>query len=391
MTTLQEVLDRVDSLRLLISEHAAEAEEGRQLSAEVYAAMEDAGLFAMLVPKALGGMEMDPLDVYTVWEEVARVDPAAAWNLVMNGSLTAMAAWLPEQGLKEVFADGPTTVAGALNPPCVATRADGGWKLTGQVPFASGCDHAKWFIVPGVEMEGDEPKLDPATGQPSPIVMFLPRDAAEVVDTWHTLGMRGTGSADVAVNDAFVPDHLCYPLGPLVEPNSGFEGPIARMFPLYTVGGEAIVSVAAAAAAVDQLVGLAERKTPAYTEVPLRERELAQYQAGRARALVDAAREYLHKAAGEAHEEALDGSLLSDEVKIRLQLASSFAADACAEAGRLVHAAAGSSSIRTELGFERLFRDLHTLSQHGSKALPRYASAGRMMFGLENNWIFLSF
>jgi len=91
---------------------------------------------------------------------------------------------------------------------------------------------------------------------------------------------------------------------------------------------------------------------------------------------VDAAREYLHKAAREAHEEALNDSLLSEEVKIRLQLGASLAADACAEAGRLVHAAAGSSSIRTELGFERLFRDLHTLSRHGSKALPRYASAG---------------
>ncbi len=385
------MLEQVQALESMIAEHGRKAEIDRRLSAELYQALEQAELFAMTVPRAYGGLEMHPLDVYRVWEAVARIDPAVAWNLVMNGSMTAMLAWLPQRGADQIFADGPTTVAGALHPFCTAVRADGGWRLSGQVPFASGCDHASWFILPGMEMDGEGPKLDPVTGQPAPMVMLLPRADGTVLDTWHTLGMRGTGSADIVVNGAFVPDHLCYSVGPLEHPNPGFDGPMARLFPLFTVMGEAVISVAVAATMIEQLVGLAQRKAPAFTMVALRDRELAQYQAGCARARVDAARAFIHQAVNEGYAEACRPSRLTTETKIRMQLAASFAADACAEAGRLVHAAAGSSGIRNELGFERAFRDLHTLSQHGSKALPRYGSAGRLMFGLENDWIFLSF
>lgn len=391
MTSYDDIAQRVSTLRPLIAEHASMAEERRRLTPDVYEAMEEAELFALVVPEAYGGLEMHPVDALRVWEAVGRIDPAAAWNLVMNGSLSAMAAWLPKDGADEVFSQGPTTIAGALNPPCVAERGDGGWTITGQVPFASGCDHAQWFVVPGVEMDGDAPKLDPGTGQPTPIVMFVPRSDATVHDTWHTLGMRGTGSADVSVDEVFVPDHLCYPLGPLTDPNPGFDTPVSRMFPLLSVHGESIVSVAAAASMVDALVDLADRKAPAYTAVTLRDRELAQVNVGKARARVDAAREYLYAACSEAYDEASTPSLLGSETKIRMQLAASFAADACAEAGSLVHAAAGSSGIRTELVFERLLRDLLTLTQHGSKSEPRYGSAGRLMFGLDNDWIFLSF
>ncbi|MFN0026433.1 MAG: acyl-CoA dehydrogenase family protein [Acidimicrobiales bacterium] len=389
--TLPEALDRVAQLRPQIAAGATAGESDRKMPAQLHRALEDAGLFALLVPRHYGGAEMHPLDVYRVWEAVARIDPTAGWLLVMNGSLSAMAAWLPEAGADELFGAGPTTTAGALHPPGVIVRVDGGWRLTGQVPFTSGCDHARWFILPGMEMDGDGPKLDPTTGQPTPYVCFVHRDDATVIDTWHTMGMRGTGSADVAVQDVFVPDHRCYPVAPLVTPNPGFDGPVARMFPLLTVMGEAIISVGAAATAVDILIGLAQRKTPAYTMVALRDRELAQYQAGRARGLVDASRATLFDACAVAYGEASQGKALSPDTKIRCQVAASFAAEACAEAGRMVHAAAGSSGIRNELGLERLFRDLHTLTQHGSKSAPRYGSAGRLMFGLENDWIFLAF
>lgn len=391
VTALQDHLERVSALSPLVAEHAPEAEQCRRLTREVYAALEEAGLFSMLVPRAYGGAEMHPVDAYQVWEAVGRVDPSAAWNLVMNGSLTVMAAWLPEEGADELFRSGPTTVAGALNPSCVALPTEGGWRISGQVPFASGCDQASWFMVAAVEHDCERPRPHPATGRLSPIVCFLPREAATVVDTWHTMGMRGTGSADVRIADAFVPDRLTWRLGPLTNPNPAFDGPAARMAPMLSVHGESIVSVAAAASTIEQLVGLAHRKTPSYTTIPLRAHELVQFQAGRARALVDAAREFLYATSTEGYEEAASGSLLSKGTKVRMQLAACFAAEACAEAGRLVSAAAGSSAIRAELGFEQSFRDLHTLTQHASKSLPRYASAGRLMFGLESDWIVLDF
>lgn len=156
--------------------------------------------------------------------------------------------------------------------------------------------------------------------------------------------------------------------------------------------GETTVSVGAAAAAVDQAVELCRAKTAAYNAVPLREQQLPQFQMGRAKARVDASRDTLHAAAGEAYAEVeRTGQLLSREAKIRLQLAACFAAETCAEAVRLVNDAVGASAIRESQPFERHFRDTHTLLQHSSKSSARYASAGRLMLGLENDWVWLSF
>ena len=207
--------------------------------------------------------------------------------------------------------------------------------------------------MPAVEMDGDEPKIDPVTGAPAQLAVFFPRAEAEIVDTWHTFGMRGTGSADIAVTDLFVPDRRTFAVAPLEKPAPGLEGPLFRMVPLMAVLGEASV--------------------------------------GKAKARVEASRDTLYRAAEAAYDEAATGSLLSTDSKVRLQLAVSFAAEACCEAVRFVNEAAGTSAIRLGSPFERYFRDAHVLAQHASKSSPRYASAGRLLFGLENDWIWLSF
>jgi alkylation response protein AidB-like acyl-CoA dehydrogenase len=388
----QELLDAVARIRPLIEEHAESAEASRQLSNVVYDAMYQAGLFAMLAPKAYGGLELHPVEAMRVWEEIARIDSAAAWNLVMNQAISAYAAWLPAEGAREIFRHGPPTTAGALNPPGAATRVDGGWRITGQVPFGSGCHQAQWLAMPAVEMDGDRPKVDPAAGQPKPFAVFFPRSAATILDTWHTVGMRGTGSTDFAVHELFVPDRLTAPICPLNQPAPGFEGPLFRMWPWTAILGEATVSVGVAAVAVDQAVQLCKTKTARYNATPLREQQLVQYQMGKAKARVEASRDTLYRAASAAYDEtALSKTRLSADAKVRLQLAVSFAAEACAETVRFVNDAVGASSIRLGSPFERHFRDVHVLLQHSSKSSARYGSAGRLMFGLENDWVWLSF
>jgi alkylation response protein AidB-like acyl-CoA dehydrogenase len=386
------LLNEVDRLAPLIKEHAPSAEANRRLSTAVYDGMMEAGLFGMLAPRAYGGLELHPADAMAVWEAVARLDPSAAWNLVMNQAIAATVAWLPEAGAREVLRDGPTTIAGALNPPAAARRAEGGWRITGQCPFGSGCHNTPWLAMPAVEMDGDRPKVDPSTGHPALFGVLLRRDQAEILDTWHTLGMRGTGSTDFAVREQFVPDHLTIPIEPLGKPAPGFEGPLYRMWPWCGIVGEGAVCVGVAAVAVDEAVRLCKTKTPAYNATPLREQQLAQFEMGMAKARVEAARDTLYRSAAEAYDEVeRSGALLSVEAKVRLQLAVCFAAEACAEAVRLVNDAVGAASIRQEQPFERHFRDLQTLIQHSDKSTARYASAGRLMFGLENDWVWLSF
>lgn len=389
---VQDLLEAVERLRPLIEEHAGSAETNRQLSNVVYDAMYRAGLFAMLAPKAYRGLELHPIEAMRVWEAVARIDSAAAWNLVMNQAISAYAAWLPAEGARDVFRDGPATTAGAFNPAGTAIRANGGWRVTGRVPFASGCQQAQWLSMPVVEMDGDRPKMDPATKRPTTFAVFFPRTTASILDTWHTVGMRGTGSTDFAVQDLFVPDRLTAPICPLGKPAPGFEGPLFRMWPWTAILGEVTVSVGIAAAAVDAAVRVCQTKTAAYNATPLREQQLAQCQMGKAKARVEASRDTLHCAACEAYDEtAASKARLSVEAKIRLQLAVSFAAEACAEAVRYVNDAVGASSIRLGSPFERHFRDVHVLLQHSSKSSARYGSAGRLMFGLESDWVWLNF
>jgi alkylation response protein AidB-like acyl-CoA dehydrogenase len=289
------------------------------------------------------------------------------------------------------MANGPTTIAGALFPPGAGTRVQGGWKVSGRVPFGSGCQDAAWLGMPFVEIKNGQPVVDPASGQPVVYGALFPRKEAEILDTWHTMGMRGTGSTDFALRDVFIPERRSCLVGPMTNPAPGFEGPIFRVWPLTAVLGEATVSVGVAAAAVDELVKLAATKSPAYSTTPLKEQTLAQHAAGKALGRVNAARDTLHRAAAMAYDDDAAGGLLSTAAKLRVQVAVSFAAEACAEAVRLVHEAAGSSAIRLEFPFERHFRDAHVLTQHSSKSSPRYASAGRLMFGLPNDWVWLSF
>jgi len=189
-----DLLGAIERIAPLISEHAASAEADRHLSDAVYHAMYDAGLYGMLAPKTYGGMELHPTDCLRLWEAVARIDAAAAWNLVMNQAIAAYSAWLPPKGVAELFVGGIPTIAGALHPPAKAVRVDGGWRITGQVPFASGCHHTQWLVMPAQEEGAD-----------TPFGVFFPRQSATIVDTWHTLGMRGTGSADIAVSRSFCP------------------------------------------------------------------------------------------------------------------------------------------------------------------------------------------
>jgi indole-3-acetate monooxygenase len=375
------LIEAVATIRPILTMDAQRAEAERVLTSAVYQAMYDAGLFGMLAPRRYGGYEMHPADCMRVWEAVARIDASAACNLVMNQGIANYAAWLPEAGVKEVFANGIPTIAGALHPPAPARRVEGGWRVTGQVPFGSGCHWAQWLAMPAME-----------EGAQSPFAVFFPRQSGTIMDTWHTMGMRGTGSTDYRVDDLFVPDHMTAPVGPLSHPAPGLDGPLYHMWPWANILGEGIVSVGIAASAIDAAVDLCKNKTPAYQGVPLKQQQLAQFLIGKAASRVEAARDTLFRAADIAYADVENsGQSLSVESKVRVQLAVSFAAEACAEAIRFVNDVVGTSSIRLGQPFERHFRDLHVLLQHSDKSGQRYASAGRLMLGLENDWVWLSF
>ena len=378
---MPDLLDAVRDIEPVLRAGTDLGEVDTRLPEASLVAMRKAGLFGMWVPRALGGLELDPVGTFRVIEEVARIDAAAGWNLQLSVGFSPFGAWLPDEGAKEIF--GPdVVVAGTLFPPAQAVSVSGGYRLTGRAPFVSGCHGADWFLAPAA-VEGD----------PTPIVAFFPASDAEIVEHWDTLGMRGTGSHDVAVTDRFVPARRTGPFVPFADrpPGGVYQGPLYRLVFWHSVAALAAPALGIARAAIDDLVSLAGAKTPAYASTPLRDRVTAQSQVAQARAELDAARAYLHGALAEAWQTCRTGALLSTDQRAALQLASTHAAQAAAAAVRLVHACAGTSGIRNEWPFARHFRNVHTITQHAFISAARYEDVGRTIFGLKPEWPFFAF
>jgi alkylation response protein AidB-like acyl-CoA dehydrogenase len=376
---LDAILKAVDGIRPILLEEAPKCELERRVTQRAVDTLRDCGLFKLLAPKRFGGFEMHPTECLQIWEALARIDSSIAWNAFMtHGGVAPFSAWLNEAGVSEVYRDGIPIVAGVLAPPLQTNRVEGGWRVSGTAPFGSGCHNADWFVVP--LSHPDRPQF----------AGFLRARDGKVEDTWHTLGMRGTGSANFGADDAFIPDHLTADPGPLVDPAPGMEGPTFRMWPWAGIAGQAVTSIANAANAVQAAISLCKSKTPNYQQVKLADQQLTQYFLGKAAALVEASRDTLHRAMDVAYEDVKQsGKPLSREAKIRLQLATSFAGEACAEATRLVNDTVGTSAIRTTQPYERWFRDNHTLLQHAANSNRRYVDAAKLMLGQDTDWVFL--
>lgn len=386
------LLDEVERLRPIIEEHSGEGEENRQVPLPVYGAMREAGLFRLFAPRAFGGLEVHPTTAYEVFEAVSRVDSSTGWLLQISQAALTVMSWLPQGGLEEIFATGPDqVVASPFFPPGAAVPTAGGYRVTSRASFASGCYAADWIGLPCLIMEGSEPRVDPASGQPVAVMTVFPRHEVDIIDTWDTVGMRGTFSADIAVSDAFVPDHRVGLIRPLVDLAPAVDTALYRLTPWPGVHGETMVSVGIAGAAIERLRILATEKTPNFNERLLRDREIAQHHIAKARALVDASRLYLHDSATKAMQAAEAREIpLDPDLRYQLQLAACLAAEQCAEAVDLVHEAVGTTGIRNGAGFERHFRDVHVLTQHASKNVQRYEDVGKMMYGLPQAWFALN-
>jgi alkylation response protein AidB-like acyl-CoA dehydrogenase len=385
------LLDRVKDIAPMIRAHAAEAEEKRRLSRPVVDAMLQAGLYNMARPKAFGGLEVDPITMFRVVEEVARHDGAAGWNLQLALGAHSFLAWLPDEGAAEIMHSHPDTIiAGSFTPGPRAIPVDGGYRLRGQWPFVSGGHDSHWFgFLPQI-MDGDQPRLNDQ-GSPVQRLMFLPADKATILDTWHTLGMRGTGSDDVVVSDLFIPERHTALFAPLEKPGTAYRGPLYRLTIWLPVALLASPALGIARAAIDDLIALARTKTPSYTGSSLARRQVVQRQVAEAEATLGAGRAYLHTIFREIWETVVQGAEITLDQKLKMQLATSHAIVCAAKAVDLVHAAAGTSSIRNEHKFQKYFRDVHTITQHAFVSASRYESVGALLLGVESDWGFFAF
>jgi alkylation response protein AidB-like acyl-CoA dehydrogenase len=370
-----------------VRRYAARAEAERRLAPEVVEALHEAGVFRIWVPRAHGGLELEPRLGLWLVEELSRIDGSVGWIAGNHAALAVLLQNLPAGFSAELFTDPRALMAGAAGPPGIARPDPGGYRLTGRWPFVSGCHYASWLHGTTLIMDGEAPRMSP-DGNPLLLLCFYKPAEAEILDTWHTLGMRGTGSHDVRVEDVFVPEAHTVLMGPLDAPGPAYAGPLYRLGGWVSPVTVAAVALGIARAALDDLIALAAGKTPSYTQTGLADKPTAQDRVARARALIDAARSYVYTAVEDAWAFVQSGRRITVVQGVPLGLAGTFGVDAALRAVQIVHEVAGTTAFRDEHRFQQYFRDVHTISQHAFAAAGRYESLGKLLLGRPSDWPF---
>ncbi|MDX6553965.1 MAG: indole-3-acetate monooxygenase [Miltoncostaeaceae bacterium] len=378
-TSAVDLLERVEAIGPVLREHAGEAERERRLARPALEAMRDAGLFRLLLPRSLGGAETDPVTFARIAEAVARHDSAAGWALQAGNTGAWWGCRFPDEGIEEIFADPDTLIAAAFHPPVDAVPVEGGFRVTGRRPLASTIRDSRWLLVTAV-FEGGA------------VATLVGADEAGVVDSWYPLGMRGTDSNDVVLEDVFVPARRTFPLMPDFTPGSHYGGPLYRLPALTSVVIVlAPTALAIASEAVEAVRALAPGKRSLGTMHTLAERPVAHLRLGRAEGLIRGGRALLHQALGDAYELAAAGRPFTPEDRASVLLAGAHAVAASAEAVDLLYGISGSSAIYARSPIERHFRDVNTIRHHGFVNESRFEAVGQVMLGLAPEFDLLHF
>jgi alkylation response protein AidB-like acyl-CoA dehydrogenase len=381
ISTRDQLKASVDALTAQIEQSRDQIEQDRRLPASLVTALTEAGFFRMAIPAALGGLEVDPHTMLQVIETLSVVDGSTGWCVMIGASSGIFAGFLPKSGAREVYGSGSDViVGGSFAPAGRVAPVEGGYRLSGRWAFASGSQHCTWLVANGVMVDGDQPRRD-GGGPPEPRLMFVPIAECQIIDTWVTGGLRGTGSHDFTVTDVFVPERrgLLFLTG-----RSSLDRPLYRG-PLTTWFGPMVASVALGIArgAIDTLADLAGRKVPTFRQNLLRERVLIQTQVAKAEALLRSARAFLYETVDEVWCNVCAGAEPSVEDLHLLRLAGAHAADSALAVVEMMYKAGGGTSVYTRSPLDRQMRDVHAATQHVGVSQIYYELAGRILLGME--------
>ena len=381
--------DRVGRARVaaaIIAPLSARIETERRLPEEAVRALVDAGVFKLLVPRAYGGAEAPAATLLSVLETIARADGSAGWCAMIGASSGLMSAFLDDETARAIYAPDDAITGGVFAPMGRATPVDGGFRVSGRWPFASGCEHAAWRMG-GVVVSGAPAAPGAASGAPDVRSVIFEASETRIVDTWNVSGLRGTGSHDLEVTDVWVPAARVFSLvgdGGARRPRLA-GGTYALPFFGVLAAGIAAVALGIARASIDALVALARAKQPLGSKRSIAHRELVQQSVAQAEARVRGGRAFLFEALAAASAEADARGAATLEARALLRLAATHATRESAAAVDLMYEAGGASSIYSSSPLQRCFRDVHVATQHVMVNPTSATLAGRVLLGVESD------
>lgn len=367
--------ERAGEFAALIAAHADETQRTRRPAQPVMRALADAGLLRILAPRAYGGEEASGLAFMELVERIARVDGSAGWAaMTLNEEIEISAGYLPADTMRRVCTASPAIiVAGSGAALGRARRVEGGWRLSGRWPFVTGGPVADELVV-GATVEGPKPR---------PLCFaLLPAEQVTILDTWDTVGLRGTGSHDVTLEDAFVPDERMGVVrdGRDTVPETAlFHLPPSLRFPFPKVG----VATGIARAAIAEFSDLAQGKKARVSRTLLRDRPDAQLAMARAEALVGAGWAFAAEMVQTVWALAEAAAPIPPETHARTRLACTHAVANCVEAVQTLCTAAGTTANFTSSPLQRHLADVRAVPQHVMVGGYNDLDAGRVLLGLD--------
>lgn len=360
-------------------------EAERRILPAIVAALHEAGFFRMLLPVSLGGGAADIVTFNQVIETIAAADASTAWCLAQAAASTHAAGFLDAKIAREVF--GPPDGAVAWGPPAGAKAVvvDGGYVVNGRWRFASGSAHCPWLGGHSTVIERDgKTRLD-KQARPVLRTMLFRKEKATIHDTWHVIGLRGTGSNDYEVRDLFVPE--AYTTWRDLPADRRDDGPLSNI-PLLTLYGIGFSGVALglARACLDAFMTLAATKKPGGglgSASLLRDNAVIQARVAKATGRLQSGRAYLLQMLHEIWRTSATQGGFSLEQRAQLRVAITGAMDQERRVVDFAYHAAGTTAIFSGSAFERRFRDMHTVTAQGQAHLSNFEAAGQALFGIE--------
>jgi alkylation response protein AidB-like acyl-CoA dehydrogenase len=369
---LDALTDRVSALA---RESAATTERERVLPQALLDELRASGLMRAGAPAVLGALEAPPATALRAAERIARGDASAGWCVSIAITSSLLSAYLPDRGAAEIFGDPQTVAAGVWAPRGKAVIVDGGVRVSGRWSFCSGISHSQWLFA-GCVLDDGQPGADGPTLR----VVGLPTVELEILDTWHTSGLRGTGSHDALADDLFVPDHHILSL---LDARPRIDTQLYR-FPIF---GFFALSIAAAAlgnarGAIDDLSELAVGKTAQGSSRVLAERSATQAAVGEAEGALRAARALYYEAIEDAWSAAREDGPVEESLRLGLRLAATHAVRTSADVARTMYDLGGGTAIYRDSPLQRRFRDAHAATAHFQVNPATWEIAGRLLLGL---------
>jgi len=373
-------LEAAREIAPLIRASADKIEADRELPRPVFEALADAGLFHMAVPRAVGGSELDLPTYVLVIEEIGKADASTGWAVNQGGTFGTFAARMQRDVARAIWIDTPrSVVSNTPAPTAKAMVVPGGYRVTGRQPFSTGCKHASWIAAHGQIIEnGEVRKRD---GNPETRYFLMPVAQVELLDTWHTRGMRGTGTHTFEAKDVFVPEERSVLVkgAPIVSGGPRYKIPLTPGFAC----GDAAVALGLARSCMSAFFELAGSKTSRYVPGILREQAIVQFAVGKAEASLRSGRAFFMEAVGEIWDEVSTTGTLTLDRRAALRVAATHAIRLSAEIVDSLYSACGATAVFEGNPIQRYFQDIHVITQHVQGHLSHYELVGRHWLGLQ--------